>query len=89
MSNINEFEPITLERILSHGTMVEAIKRVIANKGGAGVDGMKTGEILEYIRSHPYEISESVRKVHIDQNQSSVYIFPKTMVISVRWVSRR
>lgn len=62
MSNINEFEPITLERILSHGTMVEAIKRVIANKGGAGVDGMKTGEILEYIRSHPYEISESVRK---------------------------
>ena len=23
---------------------------------------MKTGEILEYIRSHPYEISESVRK---------------------------
>ncbi len=42
--------------------MVEAIKRVIANKGGAGVDGMKTGEILEYIRSHPYEISESVRK---------------------------
>ena len=42
MSNINEFEPITLERILSHGTMVEAIKRVIANKGGAGVDGMKT-----------------------------------------------
>ena len=62
MSNINEFEPITLERILSHGTMVEAIKRVIANKGGAGVDGMKTGEILEYIRSHLYEISESVRK---------------------------
>ena len=62
MSNINEFEPITLARILSHGTMVEAIKRVIANKGGAGVDGMKTGEILEYIRSHPYEISESVRK---------------------------
>ncbi len=62
MSNINEFEPITLERILSHGTMVEAIKRVIANKGGAEVDGMKTGEILEYIRSHPYEISESVRK---------------------------
>lgn len=62
MSNINEFEPITLERILSHGTMVEAIKRVIANKGGAGVDGMKTGEILEYIRSHPHEISESVRK---------------------------
>ena len=47
MSNINEFEPITLERILSHGTMVEAIKRVIANKGGAGVDGMKTGETLE------------------------------------------
>ena len=62
MSNINEIEPITLERILSHGTMVEAIKRVIANKGGAGVDGMKTGEILEYIRSHLYEISESVRK---------------------------
>ena len=61
MISKNEFEPITLERILSHGTMAEAIGRVIANKGGAGVDGMKTGEITEYIQSHPYQISESVR----------------------------
>ncbi|MBP3749484.1 MAG: group II intron reverse transcriptase/maturase, partial [Ruminobacter sp.] len=41
--------------------MAEAIGRVIANRGGAGVDGMKTGEITEYIQSHPYQISESVR----------------------------
>ena len=61
MISKNEFEPITLERILSHGTMAEAIGRVIANRGGAGVDGMKTGEITEYIQSHPYQISESVR----------------------------
>ena len=89
MISKNEFEPITLERILSHGTMAEAIGRVIANKGGAGVDGMKTGEITEYIQSHPYQISESVRNgTYRPKPIKRVYI-PKTMEISVRWAYRR
>ena len=60
MSNTN-FEPITLERILSPVNLRKAFKKVVSNKGSAGIDGMETYELEYYIRSHPYEISESVR----------------------------
>ena len=61
MSNMNESKPITLERILEKDVLMEAYKRVRSNKGSAGIDGMKTEELRDYIRSHPKEISESVR----------------------------
>ena len=60
MSNTN-FEPITLERILSPVNLRKAFKKVVSNKGSAGIDGMETYELEYYIKSHPYEISESVR----------------------------
>lgn len=41
MSSIN-FEQITLERIVARGNMNKAFKKVVSNKGGAGVDDMKT-----------------------------------------------
>ena len=41
MSSIN-FEPITLERILETDNLLKALEKVVSNKGGAGVDGMKT-----------------------------------------------
>lgn len=60
MSNTN-FEPITLTRILSPVNLRKAFKKVVSNKGSAGIDGMETYELEYYIKSHPYEISESVR----------------------------
>ncbi len=60
MSSTN-FKPITLERILSQENLNKAFKKVVRNKGSAGVDGMETFELGDYIRSHPHEISESVR----------------------------
>lgn len=54
-------EPITLERILRADNLREAARRVVKNKGGAGVDGMEVGELYDHIKTHPYEISESVR----------------------------
>lgn len=60
MSSIN-IEPITLERILQAGNLRTAARRVVENKGGAGVDGMEVGELYDYVRAHPYEISEAVR----------------------------
>jgi len=59
MSNIN-FESITLERIVAKGNLNKAYKKVIKNKGSAGVDGMETCELLGYIKQHPYEISSSI-----------------------------
>ena len=59
MSNIN-FESITLERIVGKGNLNKAYKKVINNRGSAGVDGMETCELLGYIKEHPYEISSTI-----------------------------
>ena len=48
---MNESKPITLERILDRDVLLEAYKRVRANKGSSGIDGMKTEELLDYIRN--------------------------------------
>lgn len=54
------FEQITLERIVDKDNFKEAFKKVVSNKGGAGVDDMETFELKDYIETHPYEISSSV-----------------------------
>ena len=59
MSSMN-FEQITLERIVDKDNFKEAFKKVVSNKGGAGVDDMETFELKDYIETHPYEISSSV-----------------------------
>jgi RNA-directed DNA polymerase len=56
-----DFSNITLERILSPDNMLEALKRVEANKGAPGIDGMRTDELRNYILSHPGELSNAVR----------------------------
>ena len=60
MSNANN-EPVTLERILDVDNLKKAFKRVVANKGTAGVDGMEVSELESYCRSHPHEISQQVQ----------------------------
>ena len=60
MSSMN-IEPITFERILDRDNLKKAYKKVVANKGSAGVDDMEVFELANYILEHPGEISESVR----------------------------
>ena len=74
---MNESKPITLERILDRDVLLEAYKRVRANKGSSGIDGMKTEELLDYIRSHPKEISESVRNGKYRPNPIMRVYIPK------------
>ena len=38
-----------MELVVSRGNLIAALKRVEANKGGAGIDGMKTGELRPYL----------------------------------------
>ena len=49
-------EPELLEEILSRDNLNEAYKRVKANKGAPGVDGMTIEEALPYLREHKDEL---------------------------------
>ena len=51
-----------LEEILSRDNMMPAYKRVKANKGASGMDGVTVEEIDEYVKAHWVEIREQIRK---------------------------
>ena len=51
-----------LEKILDKKNMNEAYKKVCANKGAGGVDGMETRELDGYIREKWDSIREQIRK---------------------------
>jgi group II intron reverse transcriptase/maturase len=50
-----------LEKILTRENLNEAYKRVYANKGASGVDGVSVEELHEHLRVHKAEILESIR----------------------------
>lgn len=54
-------ELIILENILSQANMLAALKRVEANKGAPGIDGMETTRLREYMFLHPGELSRAIR----------------------------
>lgn len=51
-----EDAPVTcvplMERVLDRANLFAALKRVIQNKGSAGIDGMKVDELPEYLKAH-------------------------------------
>jgi RNA-directed DNA polymerase len=49
-----------LQQVLHPVNLVNAQKRVIANKGGAGVDGMKVSELNAYMKIHRESIVASI-----------------------------
>lgn len=50
-----------LERILEKGNLNKAYKRVYANKGVSGVDGVTVEELQSYLKKHKAELIESIR----------------------------
>ena len=52
---------VTLESIFERNNMNLAYKRVVANKGSAGVDGMEVKDFLEHLRWHGPELAASVK----------------------------
>ena len=50
-----------LEEILSRENMKRAYKRVVANKGASGVDGIETSEVRQYLIENWEEIREQIR----------------------------
>ena len=51
-----------LERILSRGNLNNAYKRVRANKGAPGIDGMTVEDALPWLREHREELLEMIRQ---------------------------
>ena len=50
-----------LERVLDRNNLNRAYKRVKANKGACGVDGMTIDEALSWLKEHRDELLESIR----------------------------
>ena len=57
---MQEVEEDLLERILSRENLNLAYKRVKANKGSHGVDGMTVDELLPYLKQHGETIRQRI-----------------------------
>jgi RNA-directed DNA polymerase len=53
-------EPDMMERVVETGNMWEAYKRVVANKGSAGVDEMTVAELKDHLKAHWPTIREKL-----------------------------
>ena len=53
---------VTLEAILERNNLNQAWKRVAANKGSAGVDGMEVQDLLPHLLEHGPELVHSIKE---------------------------
>lgn len=53
---------VTLEAILDRNNLNQAWKRVVANKGSAGVDGMEVQDLLPHLLEHSPELVQSIKE---------------------------
>jgi len=56
----NEYSGSLLERIVDRDNLNQAYKRVKANGGSHGVDGMKVDELLPYLKQHGAAIRQAI-----------------------------
>lgn len=59
-NGVNECGKDLLEQILSRDNMNKAYKRVKANKGSHGIDGLTVDELLQYLKEHGQELRQSL-----------------------------
>jgi len=57
---VNEYASGLLEKILHRDNMNSAYKRVKANKGSHGVDGMTVNELLQYLKQNGNQLRQSI-----------------------------
>lgn len=59
-TNVNESKQGMLERIVSRDNLNEAFKRVKANKGSHGIDGMGVDGLLSYLKENGEPLRQSI-----------------------------
>lgn len=59
-----------LEKVLNKDNLNKAYKRVKANKGASGVDGMTVNEALPWLKEHRNELLESIGTVNTSRHLS-------------------
>lgn len=59
-TNVNESEGRLLEQMASKHNLNEAFKRVKANKGSHGIDGMKVDELLQHLKANGESLRQSI-----------------------------
>jgi retron-type reverse transcriptase len=57
-NNVSEYTGRLLEKILDKHNLNLAYKRVVANKGSHGVDGMSTDELLSFLKQNGDKIKQ-------------------------------
>ena len=66
---------VTLEAILESTNLNQAWKRVVANKGSAGVDGMEVGDLRAHLFEHGPELVQSIKEGGTNPNPCYEYLF--------------
>ena len=79
-------QPKLLEAILSKDNFNRAYKRVKANKGKHGVDGMTVEEALPYLREHQKELTDRILKgkyrvCQVKCVSSFLHLFPQPSAV--------
>uniref|UniRef100_UPI002594EB78 reverse transcriptase domain-containing protein n=1 Tax=uncultured Brevibacillus sp. TaxID=169970 RepID=UPI002594EB78 len=59
-TNANESKGRLLEKIISRDNLNEAFKRVKANKGSHGIDGMGVDELLQYLKENGETLKQQI-----------------------------
>lgn len=70
-------QPKLLEAILYKDYFNKEYKRVKANKGALGIDGMTIAEVLPYLREHQQELTDRIRLTH--KSKSNNYYMESCM----------
>lgn len=73
-----------MERILNRNNLNMAYKKVKANKGAGGVDGMQVDELLPYLKQHGDEIIQQLREGKYKPNPVRRVEIPKEETGKVR-----
>ena len=66
-----------MERILNRNNLNMAYKKVKANKGAGGVDGMQVDELLPYLKQHGDELVQQIREGKFKPNPVRRVEIPK------------
>ena len=87
---------VKLESIFERDNMNFTYKRVVANNGSAGVDGMEVQDILEYLKWHSPELVTSVKdgsykpqlvlRVIIPKEEKVKFRPPGIPTVTDRWI---